>query len=312
MIQHIKYYFLFLFFIAICCKQRQTNIIVARNNEKETTATHIIHKQEIKKTLVFTFYKSFIFCNTNIGYFTKQQANEIYAEKKISINLDQLNGRNSSNLYSLQDINCLKENLKLDNFNVKLINTSDTFPFDQLKIINDKYVVVDRDGQFFVFLNNKDIGQTKDISKTENKNFQNIFNKKLIGLSVLNKSEKKIFKRYGVDFGSLCMCNSPSFYIDEEKKKLLIFNFCDSFKNLTEIKQKHVLKILKIKREKEQLIISVQNDITFIFQKRNNPELFHLKVLGNIPTTYVGSDLKDVFTSEPEKFEKEKCGDFEG
>ena len=33
---------------------------------------------------------------------------------------------------------------------------------------------------------------------------------------------------------------------------------------------------------------------------------------GDFPTKCVGGDLKKVFTTEPEKFQKEDCGDFDG
>lgn len=44
----------------------------------------------------------------------------------------------------------------------------------------------------------------------------------------------------------------------------------------------------------------------------NEQQIFKLTIEGNIPTDYIGKEMKTYFTTHPEKFQKEDCGNFEG
>ncbi|MFV0304330.1 MAG: hypothetical protein ACK5IC_02460 [Moheibacter sp.] len=146
---------------------------------------------------------------------------------------------------------------------------------------------------------------------TDFKRFKELFNKNMIGLSIINKKEQNIFKKYVIDFSSSCMCNSPSIFIDQDKNEIILFNYCDGIKKTEEIKKKHILKISRIDVENEKLIISTKNLLKFNFTKKNR-QLFQLQVEGKLPSDYIGAELKSFFTTQPEKFQKEDCGDFDG
>lgn len=48
------------------------------------------------------------------------------------------------------------------------------------------------------------------------------------------------------------------------------------------------------------------------FTKFKNEFIYELKVTGEFPKDYIGSTVCNYFTFEPDKFEIEYCGDFDG
>lgn len=71
----------------------------------------------------------------------------------------------------------------------------------------------------------------------------------------MNDKKKNLFEKYGLDFTTLCNCNSRSIYV---------------IKNLFE------MKVLK----------------------------------GKFPLKYVETDVKSIYTIQPEKFQKVNCDDY--
>lgn len=182
-------------------------------------------------------------------------------------------------------------------------------------LINNKYIIVSRDGYFFVFKRkNEQINKKINESSYQQKDFETLLNKNIVGLSIVNTKEKSVYKKYGIDFSTSCLCDSPTLHIDKKKNELIIFNYCDSSTNTStfrEIKQKHIYKISKITIE-NNIIITTENNLTITFSKIKNLPLYELSIKGAFPTDYTGNDLKKIYTTEPEKYVKEDCGDYEG
>ncbi|MFV0531721.1 MAG: hypothetical protein ACK5MD_09850 [Flavobacteriales bacterium] len=310
MIRHIKY--LLFFFIATFFSCKGERVVNKNINEEQKTVTTEVNGQD----LTFSFYKSFTSCDSNVGYFSDEEAKKIYTDKIISVNSKDIVKPyfSESEFPREEDVQCIKENLNLNSVEVGFIKTNDTFPFDNLLILNKEYVIIYRDGQFFVFSRNK-----KSITTSQNKpknsgkqGFDSIYNKKLVGLSVINEKEQNILKKYRIDFASSCMCNSPSLYIDKKNKEVILFNYCDNDKKFSEIENKYIFKISNIQCKDNQLVVITKDSITFTFTKTNSTELFQLSVDGKIPTDHIGNDLKAYFTPQPQKFREKDCGDFDG
>ena len=107
------------------------------------------------------------------------------------------------------------------------------------------------------------------------------------------------------------MCDSPSLYINSSSNELIIFNYCDSDLILKKIKDKTICKILKTELQDNKLVITTKN-FKISFKKQSEIPLFQVAIDGNFPKEFVGSDLKIIFTTKSEKFNKEDCGDFQG
>lgn len=142
-------------------------------------------------------------------------------------------------------------------------------------------------------------------------NNENLFNKKLVGLSVVNKKSKNPYKKYGLSFSTVCYCDSPAIYIDKNPQELIIFNYCESSKSLKKNENKYVYKIEKILNEKDQLQVFT-NNLNITFKKDKQLPFYHITIKGIFPTNYVGSQVEKIYTDQPEKFYKEDCGDFQG
>lgn len=98
------------------------------------------------------------------------------------------------------------------------------------------------------------------ITPKKNEKDQTLINKKLVGLSIKNKKETNVYKKYWIDFYSTCMWQAPSFYIDDENKKLYIFNYSEKkFKTINNEDIWVMFNIEKIDFENENLSIKVRN-----------------------------------------------------
>lgn len=289
-----------------------------KENKATPIETNIFKNKSIESTNIFfsdyVFYKAFADCNSDIGYFTDEEAQKIYAEKEISIDVKQAFKENKKDVFSVEKLKCLENNLNIKIYDEVLkFNTKQTFPFDNLFLINNEYIIVSRDAYFFIF-KRKDIHTNKKTNEISyhQENFEKLLNKNIIGLSTINTKEQSVYKKYGIDFSTSCVCDSPILYIDTKLNELIIFNYCDA-SNIPskEIEHKHIYKILKITNE-NQLTITTERDLTIIFNKVKDLPLYEITIKGNFPTKFTGSNLKKIYTTEPEKYVKEDCGDYEG
>lgn len=100
------------------------------------------------------------------------------------------------------------------------------------------------------------------------------------------------------------------FFIDTKSSKFTIFNYCDSdFKG---IENKYSYKITKIEAKNKELVITTSESLKIKFYQTDNKSIYKMNYEGNIPTDFVGSDLKNLYTSEYNKFVTIDCGDFSG
>lgn len=170
MIRHTKtfLFILTIFITCLSCKKAQT--IETNNIEKKNNVTHT---QPIQKTEIFSFHKAFEFCDSKIAYFTKEEADKLYADKKIEINLNEGKIISVQNVFTTEKIDCITKTLDLqDIIGVKTFKTKDNFPFDNLTLINNSFLIVSRDGYFFVFSTNQRIVNKIAENKTDCKEFE--------------------------------------------------------------------------------------------------------------------------------------------
>ncbi len=60
------------------------------------------------------------------------------------------------------------------------------------------------------------------------------------------------------------------------------------------------------------MTVTTDSNLHLTFTKIENFPIYEMTVKGNFPNKYVGTDLKNFFTTNPEKFSKVDCGDFGG
>lgn len=307
MIRHTKHLVtLFLLIGFFSCSEGKVQ--QAKSQPTDSVRVHAI------KSPSFVFYKSFAFCESEIGYFAQKEADSIYADKTLVVSKGSRKPLAIASLYSDSEWQCVQKNLDIsDPVIIESVASNEPFPFDKLVLINNKYLLAARDGYFFVFTdllnNDTKLKNDKTVSHVA---FDPIFNKKLTGLSIVNEKEQSIFKKYGVDFTAECMCNTPSVYIDKEKNELILFNYCDGSRKFSEMQHKVVLKISSTKMEGGKLIFTTDQNIKFTFSRKEHQALFELNATGKLPTDYIGTELKRYFTPKPEQFYKVDCGDYQG
>lgn len=140
--------------------------------------------------------------------------------------------------------------------------------------------------------------------------FSKLFNQKLVGLSIVNKNERDIYKKYGLDFLTVCNCDSPSLYID--KNQVTVFNYCEN-DTLEAIKNTFTFKITETEITGNKIILTTNPYLKInVKQLNKDAELYQIKIEGDFPKEYVGNQLKTIFTTQPQKFIQYDCGDYDG
>lgn len=133
-----------------------------------------------------------------------------------------------------------------------------------------------------------------------------------MGLTIIDSTATDPYKRFGLDFSTVCYCDSPSLYIAEETSELIIFNYCEDHKQLHNIDNSFVFKIINMAIDQFDLTLTTDSNLIIDFKKVENLPIYKTQITGDFPQMYVGKDIKKYFTSEPHKFKKEDCGDFGG
>ncbi|WP_027392893.1 hypothetical protein [Aquimarina latercula] len=163
--------------------------------------------------------------------------------------------------------------------------------------------------------NPSSISNNKLVKNNADSIFNNLLNKELIGISIKSKEENDIYKKYWIDFHSKCMCDSPSIFLDQKNKKIYIYNYC---RNSVPPNDKEpffeydLIKTLFLKHKAE--VFGKNNKQEEIILKFNKIEddIYKMSVDGKLPSDFVGGRVNNLFTSNPQSFEKEDCGDFDG
>ncbi|AUC76327.1 hypothetical protein [Olleya sp. Bg11-27] len=137
--------------------------------------------------------------------------------------------------------------------------------------------------------------------------FKKLFNTPLIGLSL--KKDKK----YWIDFKTICMCDSPSLLLNAITSKAYLYNYCRLDippKNKEPFLEYKIDKIIKTNQELK-IVIESESNLILKFNKTEN-DVYNLVIDGEFSTDYIGNTISSFFTPNPNSFEKEDCGDFEG
>ncbi len=176
----------------------------------------------------------------------------------------------------------------------------------------DEYMFIERDGCIVVLKKNSELFSQTDTTK--NTHFDKIYNKKLVGLSEVNPKENNPYKKYGLDFASECYCDSPSMYIDTQKNEIIIFNYCEPEKEWkAESEKMYTYSITNSEFFDNSMILSTNNKLKFTIRILNQAkDLYQISIQGSLPKSYVGQQLKSIFTSKPSNFVQYDCGDFDG
>jgi hypothetical protein len=155
----------------------------------------------------------------------------------------------------------------------------------------------------------KALENNKKIASSIKVKYADLFNTELVGLTKDFEN-----KRHYVDFSSACMCNSPSILIKE--RKAYLFNYCkDQLPPLSK-EPYYTYNIIEINEITSGLFLSLKDEknktLELVFNKSNNENIYLLKVMGEFPTDYIGNKICSYFTFNPDKFDVEDCGDFDG
>jgi len=157
-----------------------------------------------------------------------------------------------------------------------------------------------------------------DSSKIKNDtvSFGKFFNRELIGLSIKrDKKSKTGEKKYWIDIYSNCVCDSPSLLIAKEQKEMYLYNYCSNSippKSEEPFYKYFIEEIIFVEKMIKVKVSNNENGVIVFSFKKLNKDIYELDFEGDFPSEYIGARVNKFFTSSPENFEKEDCGDFDG
>lgn len=128
-----------------------------------------VFEQTLEAKDEFAFYKSFPFCDNQIGAYTQAEADAIYQDK--SILLDDSSEKETLDWNSFFYENaqeCVENELGEKHASSYLLSTKGDFPFEQVVVFNEKYILVAQDGYFFVFKGNASNGVESNLEAVIN------------------------------------------------------------------------------------------------------------------------------------------------
>lgn len=109
----------------------------------------------------YSFFRSFQFCDNPYAAFTAEEANSIYAERKIRLNNDRERKTIDWDAFFYEGAKqCVEDELGEKVSSSYLITTNEEAPFNELLVCNDTYLVFAQDGFFFVFAEGKNIDRS--------------------------------------------------------------------------------------------------------------------------------------------------------
>ncbi|MFK7787079.1 MAG: hypothetical protein AB8B56_18300 [Crocinitomicaceae bacterium] len=148
MIHPIKSISVVFFLLFLSCSG---NAILDREQSGEPFESQIVENTED-----FTFYRSFQFCDNPYAAFTQEEADEIYRDKTFTLDgLKVERKRLDWNSYFFEGAkDCVVKELGEAYTSSYLVSIDDESPFDEIVVLNDKYILVAQDGFFFTFTKN--------------------------------------------------------------------------------------------------------------------------------------------------------------
>ncbi len=199
--------------------------------------------------------------------------------------------------------------INLENSTIKSIQNKIDGIYETLDKEDNIYIEIERNYSYLVQ------GEVKNFSKKtfgDTIYFEEIMNSKLVGLSFISDTISNPYERYELDFSTVCYCDAPSFYIDKKLMEIIVFNYCDTGKVPNNLEHSYTYEIINTENSTGKIKFTTSTSINFIFSKIKDLPIYKLEIEGELPKTFIGNDLKKVFTSQPDKFKSFDCGDFDG
>lgn len=117
---------------------------------------------------IFSFYKAYSVCDSNISAYSQLEADNLYKNKIINLSKYIEVEMNKDDIYSFKeyDSECLFVNMDISIVSIKkykyINEAEDIWPFNKIFYINDKYLLTEEDGFYFIFASDGNI-KTKDV-----------------------------------------------------------------------------------------------------------------------------------------------------
>lgn len=171
------------------------------------------------------------------------------------------------------------------------------------------------------------------ISTKESKKVHPILDKELVGLGIRDSLTTNVFKKYWVDFYSICYPSALSLYIDSNAKKMyaydysfyledksfsiqdLFLSFIFHIESYQEVKGNYLFTINKVEHLYSEEKVIQLDKIQMNFSKINPAnKIYKLKIKESEESYYSNILRYNIYVSKSieNKFEKEDCGDFDG
>lgn len=157
MIQAIK--LLLFIHLFISCKNNTQAFSETNNLSSEVLVEDNLSKKKLidtKEKSVFSFFKSFPFCENDAGFFTQEEADVLFKNQTFDIENKKTKTVNFSDILSEELKGCVLETLSLEKkVHFEEINTALDFPLNKLYLIDKKFILTFQDGFFFIFHKNE-------------------------------------------------------------------------------------------------------------------------------------------------------------
>ncbi len=173
---------------------------------------------------------------------------------------------------------------------------------DSLKVLKQEKIV----------FRNEELEVYETINRSKIKIYDSLWNQTLVGLATVNQNATSEYKKFGLDFATVCYCDSPSIYLNNTNKIVYFFNYCASFSEVKDSERCFRYSIHSSEEKAGSLILSLDSNLVLYITPIHDLNLFQIQLEGSLPKNYIGSELKQLFTSQPDKFVQYDCGDFDG
>ncbi|KAA1246792.1 hypothetical protein [Aquimarina sp. RZ0] len=199
--------------------------------------------------------------------------------------------------------------INVENSKIKSIQNEIDGNYESLNKEDNIYLEIKKN--YSDLIKSKEINYSEVISKNT-ASFEEIIGSKLVGLSIISDTISNPYQKYGLDFSTTCYCDAPSFYIDKKRMEIIAFNYCDTGKIPHNLEHSYKYKIVTTESSARKITVTTTLSLNFTFTKIKDLPIYELEIEGELPTEYIGNNLKKVFTSQPDKFKSYDCGDFDG
>lgn len=143
---------------------------------------------------------------------------------------------------------------------------------------------------------------------------KDLFDRKLIGLSIKDSTQNQTNRRYWLDFYTSCMGNSLTIFIDTKKQNIYFTKYSDS-KNLKKEDIVYTYGISKIKSNIKGVNLMLNRNgkpYRIAFIKLDDKGLYSFEIDDSLKDTEMGRHKIFIDKAKESSFSEEGCGDFDG